>query len=161
MPSAPRAFQEYENRFRGTKKWPRLRSRYEITVAVPLFAEGLSVYPWHRTPFCPKISIFSIMRLLQSQHHNIIKKAHSAILSREFCRCWYLLQFRRRFYPSETWLHRWKFRKKSSSFSTRYVWSSAISQDMMITSFLDGLISWFVHGSQIWNVPQATRSGWF
>ena len=30
-PRAPRASQEYENRFRGTKKWPRLRSRYEIT----------------------------------------------------------------------------------------------------------------------------------
>ena len=116
------------------KKLPQ-KSRRIDTVAVPLFAEGLSVYPWHRTPFCPKISIFSIMRLLQPQHNNIIEKAHSAILSREFCRCWYLFHRRQRKYLFVTWLHRWKCRRKSSSFSSRYVWSSAICQEMTITAF--------------------------
>ena len=135
------------------------------TVAVHLFAEGLSVYPWHRTPFCPKISIFSIMRLLQSQHNYIIKKAHSAILSREFCSCWYLLPFPRRFYLSESWSHRWKFRKKPSSFSTWYVWSSAISQEMMMTSFSKQIASMIcmwnrflkcAAGHEIWLILELT-----
>ena len=110
---------------------------------------------WHSTVPSPSLCLWSgwvytrdivllfVRRLVSSPlwclyNHctaTLAKKAHSAILSREFRRCWFPLHFCQKLYLSKTWLHRWKFRKESSSFSTRYVWSSTISQQMVVTLF--------------------------